>query len=111
MAPSIDYIPQNNQVYNSFKDEITKSFAKDLVIVLKKVKVLIYSGQNDYIVNSAGTQNFINSLNWDGISNWKKSKKSVWSIRNEIRGWAKVYSSLWYAIVNGAGHKISADQP
>jgi vitellogenic carboxypeptidase-like protein len=50
-------------------------------------------------------------MNWDGIETWKKARKEVWTINGEIRGWAKVSSNLWFALVNGAGHMVPADQP
>lgn len=88
-----------------------KSSTKDLIATITNVRVLIYSGQNDYFVNSAGVQNYLNSLNWPRISNWKSSKKNVWFIYSQIKGWAKTYGNLWFAVVNGAGHKITTDQP
>ena len=39
------------------------------------MKVLIYNGQNDIIVNTASVLNYINSMNWIGISQWQKTKK------------------------------------
>lgn len=54
----------------------------ELVRLLRKTKVLIYNGQNDYVINTAGVLNYINSLTWEGITSWKKSKKKVWTINN-----------------------------
>jgi len=79
--------------------------------LLKRTKVLLYNGQNDFVVNTAGVLQYINGMNWDGIETWKKARKEVWTINGEIRGWAKVSSNLWFALVNGAGHMVPADQP
>jgi carboxypeptidase C (cathepsin A) len=76
----IDYIPQNEDVYSSFKEDLMKSYTRDLISVLGNVRVLIYNGQNDYIVNTAGVQNYLNALNWPRINSWKGTKKKVWSI-------------------------------
>jgi hypothetical protein len=40
------------------------SYATDVVIALKNTKVLIYNGQNDVVVNTAGVLQYLNSLNW-----------------------------------------------
>ena len=107
----VDYIPENEAVYNSFREDLMKSFTKSLLQTLTSVRVLIYSGQNDYVVNSAGVQNYLNALGWSRINTWKSSKKQVWRVHNEVRGWAKTYGNLWFVLVNGAGHKITSDQP
>lgn len=78
----VDYIPENEAVYNSFREDLMKSFTKSLLQTLSSVRVLIYSGQNDYIVNSAGVQNYINALGWSRINTWKSSKKQVWRVHN-----------------------------
>jgi carboxypeptidase C (cathepsin A) len=63
------------------------------------------------VVNNAGVLQYINSLNWDGINYWKRSKKQVWKIHGEVKGWTKVAGNLWFAMVNGAGHMVPTDQP
>lgn len=73
--------------------------------------MLLYNGQDDYVVNTAGVLNYINSLQWDSIANWKRARKEVWTINNEIKGWAKTYGNLWFVLVNRAGHLVPTDQP
>lgn len=63
------------EIYSAFAADISQSFVADLIYTLRKVKVLIYNGQNDVIVNTAGVLNYLNSLNWEGISSWKKTEK------------------------------------
>lgn len=41
---------------------------------------MYYNGQEDYIVNTPGVLNFLNSLNWIGIEDWKEEKKQIWKI-------------------------------
>lgn len=89
-----------------------KSSTKNLINTINSgLRVLIYNGQNDYIVNTAGVLNYLNSINSPWLSGWKSSKKNVWRVHSEIKGWAKVYRDLWFVVVNNAGHKISSDQP
>lgn len=42
--------------------------------------MLIYNGQDDVVVNTPGVLQYLNSLNWDGIGAWKRTKKSIWTI-------------------------------
>lgn len=110
-AQGIDYIDGNEQVYENFHADISTSYSSDIVILLRHIKVLIYNGQNDFVVNTAGVLQYLNGLTWEEIGRWKQARKEVWSIHNEIRGWAKVYGNLWFAMVNGAGHMVPSDQP
>lgn len=61
---NIDYIPGSGEIYDSFKADITKSYASDVIILLRNMQVLIYNGQDDFVVNTAGVLQYLNSLNW-----------------------------------------------
>lgn len=54
---------------------------------------------------------YLNSLRWEGISSWKRTPKTIWTISSNVKGWAKVSGRLWYVHVNGAGHMVPTDQP
>ncbi len=60
----MDFIPGNDAIYTSFAQDVSMSYATDVVIALKNTKVLIYNGQNDVVVNTAGVLQYLNSLNW-----------------------------------------------
>lgn len=73
--------------------------------------MLIYNGQNDVVVNTAGVLQYLNGLNWEGIGAWKRTIKQIWTRYGEVKGWAKVWGNLWFVMVNGAGHMVPTDQP
>lgn len=81
------------------------------MVALRNIKVLIYNGQNDVVVNNAGVLQYLNSLNWEGINQWKRTQKQIWTRSGEVEGWAKVSGNLWYVHVNGAGHMVPTDEP
>lgn len=109
---NIDFIANNQDVSSSFTADLMTSYTKDLLSVLNsKVNVLIANGQNNYMINSAGVQNYVNGLSWSRINSWKNIKKQTWLIHSQVRGWAKTYNNLWFVLVNGAGHQIPKDQP
>jgi carboxypeptidase C (cathepsin A) len=81
---------------------------------------MIVSGQYDYIVNSAGVQNYLNILNWPRVNSWKSTKRVNWQQKIDsegqegfvdAKGWTKIYGNLWFVMINGAGHRICSDQP
>jgi carboxypeptidase C (cathepsin A) len=108
---TVDYILSNSQVYTAFGPDISRSYASDLITCLRNIKVLIYNGQNDVVVNTAGVMQYINSLNWEGLNRWKWTRKEIWTRYGEVKGWAKVAGNLWFVLTNGAGHLVPIDQP
>ena len=82
-----------------------------MIILLRNIRVLIYNGQDDYVVNTAGVLQYLNSLNWENINSWKRAKKEQWTIAGNVKGWAKVSGNLWFVLLNGAGHLVPTDQP
>jgi carboxypeptidase C (cathepsin A) len=54
----------NQQIYTAFGPDISRSYAADVATVLNNVPVLIYNGQNDVVVNTAGVLQYLNTLRW-----------------------------------------------
>ena len=48
IPPHIDYMPGNDAVFYS------RSYTSLVVTMLKNIRVMIYNGQDDYVVNTAG---------------------------------------------------------
>lgn len=80
LGGKVDYIMYNLKVYANFAEDISISYESDLVLALRNIKVLVYNGQQDFIVNTPGVLQYLNSLNWEGIGNWKRTKKQIWTI-------------------------------
>jgi len=108
---NVSYILGNDKIYTAFGDDITRSYADYVERVLRRTKVLIYNGQNDVVVNTPGVLLYLNSLNWEGIHAWKKTTKRIWTIHDDVQGWAKVNGNLWFVLVNGAGHMVPTNKP
>lgn len=58
------YVPGSDDIYDSFQNDITRSYTGDVIQLLRRIKVLVYNGQDDFVVNTAGVLNYLNSLNW-----------------------------------------------
>jgi len=80
LGAKVDYIPGNDAVYTSFAEDISRSYEGDVALALRSIKVLIYNGQDDVVVNTAGVLQYLNSLNWEGTARWKRTKKEIWTI-------------------------------
>lgn len=101
----------NDELYTAFDGDVTVSYSDNLIYCLRQLKVLIYNGQFDFVVNTAGVLQHLNSLNWNGLNNWKRARKQVWTVDGKPVGWVKNYGNLWFSLVNKAGHFVPFDQP
>lgn len=109
---SVHFIPSSEHVWDNFASDISRSYSGDLIAILKTgLKVLIYNGQDDFVVNTPGVLNYLNDLNWVNIPMWKRTAKQIWTIHGDNAGWAKCYRNLWFVLVNHAGHMVPTDQP
>ena len=70
------YVPGNDDIYNSFQEDISRAYTGDVINLLnRRVKVMVYNGQDDFVVNTPGVLCYLNSLNWGDIRYWKRARK------------------------------------
>lgn len=75
------------------------------------MRTLIYNGQNDYIVNTAGVLNYLDSVQWPFAAGWKATEKKHFREFGELMGWYKNFENLNFVVVYDAGHLLPSDQP
>jgi len=110
----VNYKETNSAIYNSFAADFTSSTKQALARILNpnnKLQVLIYNGQNDFIVNTPGVLAYLNSMEWQYLKEWKATPKKIWSEYGSLNlGWFKKYRNLNFVMVRNAGHFTPADQ-
>jgi len=73
------FVEWNQTIWKSFGDDYGLSFRKDLARILDaSIKVLVYQGQNDISVNTAGVISVLSTVEWKGLKKWRESVKRVW---------------------------------
>ncbi|XP_055833043.1 serine carboxypeptidase-like 17 isoform X1 [Solanum dulcamara] len=73
----------------------------------KGYRSLIYSGDHDKVVTFLSTQEWIRSLNYSIVDDWRS-----WTIDNEVAGYTRSYSNeMTFATVKGAGHTAPEYKP
>ena len=110
---SVNYVDHNEQMYYDFNADLSSSYKRELQNILNRnLRVMIYNGQNDFIVNTPGVLNYLNTLNWEHAKRWKAQTKTIWKeFGNENLGWYKNYRNLIFVLVRDAGHLLPSDQP
>ena len=69
-----------------------------------RLKVLIYTGQDDLICNTLGTMRYLEELGY------KMTGAQEWRVDGEVAGHVRRRGTLMQAVVKGAGHMVPRDQ-
>lgn len=68
---------------------------------------LIYSGDHDMVVPHFGTQDWIRSLNYSIVDEWRP-----WLVEGQVAGYTRTYANrMTFATVKGAGHTAPEYKP
>lgn len=76
---NVSFVEFNQHVASAFTMDTMVKYTHGLEYLLSnKVRVLIYNGQNDFKVTTAGVVSYLQSLEWDGADEWRKTPKEIW---------------------------------
>jgi len=82
-----------------------------LTYVLDSIKVMIYNGQDDLIVNTPSTEALVNNLSWINMQQFLNAPKVIWNVNGQVAGYAQNYNLLTFVWVIQSGHMVPFDQP
>lgn len=91
--------------------DILKSVAPYIEELLCHYRIMFYNGQLDIIVAYPLTENFLRNLNFTSANEYKKAKRNIWRVGNDIAGYYKKAGNLTEVLVRNAGHMVPHDQP
>ena len=100
-------------VYEAFSDDFTQSVADRVAYIADSgLPVLLYNGQYDLVVNTAGAINWIDELKWSGQAAFYDEPLQNWICNNgTVAGIAKNHGNFTFVVVNKAGHTVPESQP
>ncbi|KAK9506393.1 hypothetical protein O3M35_008344 [Rhynocoris fuscipes] len=98
-------------VMSYLQDDMMKSVKPYIEVLLEHYKVLIYNGQLDIVLAYPLTINFIHSLNWTGVEQYRNAERKLWYVDNELAGYTKTAGKFTEVLVRNAGHMVPSDQP
>lgn len=102
----------NYKVNGHFAAEWVKSFEDKIPILLaKKVDVLIYAGDMDFVCNWLGNKAWTMRMPWPGHDAYNKAADLDWTVSGEKAGVARTAEGLTFLRVFDAGHMVPLDQP
>ncbi len=107
---SVTYQYCDDYAFNAMDYDFMKSVAFNFPYILEQIPVLLYNGQDDYIVNVLSAENWIANLDWPGQEGYLNAPKYVWKIDDVPVGFARSFGGLTQLIVMKAGLMAPHDQ-
>ena len=110
---SIPWSSCNFTVNAAFADDWMESFAYTIPDLLKDgVRVLIYDGDMDFVVNWIGDKAWTMALEWEGKEKFNNEGDHTYSAADgSIAGYARTVDNFTFLRVANAGHMVPLDQP
>lgn len=105
------YHTSNAEVHSSFDQDSMNSTIWMLPYIIENIKVMIYNGQDDLLINEPGTQALLKGIAWKNMKKMLESRKIVWKVNGSIAGYAQQYLEFRFVNVLKAGHQAPSDQP
>ncbi|XP_012522347.1 retinoid-inducible serine carboxypeptidase [Monomorium pharaonis] len=104
---------QSGKVFTYLRGDFMKPVIHIVERLLNETKlnVFVYNGQLDLIVDTPGTQLWLDKLKWKNADIWKNSVKRPILIEDIIEGYLKVQDNFRMYWVNRAGHMVPRDHP
>ncbi|RPB29261.1 hypothetical protein L211DRAFT_833115 [Terfezia boudieri ATCC MYA-4762] len=86
-------------------------FHKFIPEILKKIPVLIYAGDADFICNWLGNQAWTNALEWKGKAGFNHEKLTPYMLGDKEVGQIKSFGNFTFLRLYQAGHMVPFNQP
>ena len=102
-----------NMIVHTFMlgDWITNLQSNVANLLANDVKVLVYSGDKDWICNWRGGEAWIHSLDWEKKDEFNDKSYMTWNVNGKPAGEFKNVNNLTFLRVYEAGHMVPMDQP
>lgn len=103
---------QSAAVFNYLSGDFMNPVVEDVERLLNStdLKVTVYTGQLDLIVDSIGTENWVDSMNWSGMTNFISRDKEVFRGGfGAPRAFVKKEKNFSFYWILKAGHMIPSD--
>eukprot|EP01092_Planopodium_desertum_P007783 TRINITY_DN321_c0_g1_i1.p1 TRINITY_DN321_c0_g1~~TRINITY_DN321_c0_g1_i1.p1 ORF type:complete len:455 (-),score=72.62 TRINITY_DN321_c0_g1_i1:52-1416(-) len=108
------YWDYNQTVEYYLLNDWMTSVASKMPTLMENYKVLVYSGQNDFILGAALSEKWIRAVPWSGSQQFSTVGKTIWYVEDTDpapAGYVRQVLNFTQCIVRDAGHLLPLDQP
>jgi len=96
-----------NQSWNQTDLNLGMMSTYDYLLNNRGLKIMIYSGDDDSVCATAGTQRFIWDMGWNVVDDWKE-----WDTNGLLSGFETNFDNgFTFKTVHGAGHMVPSTRP
>lgn len=92
-------------------DWVTDMKSKVSALINAGKKVLVYSGDKDFICNWVGGLAWLEAVEWKGQKEFKSKPLADWKVGSTPAGQMKKLNNLTFLRMYDAGHMVPMDQP
>jgi len=112
VPPSISWTSCSTFVHLLMLDDWVGNFAVDIPKMLSQnIRVLIYSGDKDFICNYIGGKQWVLEMDWSGKGSFNQAPEQQWTVGGKPAGLYKTSQGFTFMQVFNAGHMVPMDQP
>ena len=110
------WVECNGAVGGAFKAPKSKPSIDILPGLLEEIPVVLFSGDQDFICNHLGTEEFISNMEWSGAKGFEVSPgmwapKRAWTFEGEPAGIYQEARNLTYVVFYNSSHMVPFDYP
>ncbi|XP_067004537.1 retinoid-inducible serine carboxypeptidase [Anabrus simplex] len=104
---------QSGAVFASLGEDFMKPVTDIVERLLNETSldVVVFSGQLDLIVDTPGTVDWVQRLQWSGADGWRKGSRDPLTVNGVVEGYVKRNGHLTFYWINRAGHMVPTDNP
>ena len=102
----------NHSVEVEFTPDRMTSVSENMKFAIESgIKVLMYTGNMDYICNIESQEAWLSKFNWKGASDINKKSYTKWVVNSKEVGEYKKFENFMSLVVYDAGHMVPFNQP
>ncbi|KAI0068606.1 alpha beta-hydrolase [Artomyces pyxidatus] len=110
-AKSESWVECQTRLHRELSMHNSQSSVTVIPRVLEKIPILIFAGDQDFICNYVGIENFIQALTWNGETGLGKVETQTWTVENQPAGTWVTSRNMTYVKIFNASHMAGYDVP
>ncbi|KAL0268028.1 UNVERIFIED_CONTAM: hypothetical protein PYX00_010117 [Menopon gallinae] len=91
--------------------DVMRTIKPWLETLMNNYRVLLYFGQMDLRVGYAPAMEFIKTLQWKGLNDYKNANRKLYKVGDDLAGYVKTAGNFTEMLIRNAGHFVPKNQP
>ncbi|XP_047340249.1 serine carboxypeptidase-like [Impatiens glandulifera] len=109
---NIRFVSLSVTIFNALKNDWMRNYAVQIPPLLEDgIKVLIYAGEFDLMLNWLGIYRWVTEMNWSGQRRFNNKNFVSYVVDHATKGELKEHGLLTFLKVHDSGHMVPMDQP